>query len=72
MPDAGAAFSIAHCRGLVAFSRGDVPVGVDVERVRAFTPSLAARICAPREVPLAAGDDRLLTQLWTCKESHMK
>lgn len=72
LPGSGVEFSISHSRGLAACAVEDVTVGVDVERVRAFNPTLIRRICAPREEALTAGDDSLLTQLWTCKESHMK
>lgn len=71
LPNCGWEFSIAHSRGLAACAVENAPVGVDLERVRDFSPSLAARICGPEEESLAAGND-LLTQLWTCKESHMK
>lgn len=72
LPGSGVEFSISHSRGLAACAVEDVPVGVDVERVRAFNPTLIRRICAPGEEALTKEDDSLLTQLWTCKESHMK
>lgn len=67
-------FSISHSRGTAGCALETVPVGLDIERVRRFTPGLAEKICAPEEAAIICGADRdvLLTQLWTCKESHMK
>ena len=52
----------------------DVPVGLDVEPVRARAPGLAARILAPGEAlpdwP-TSGDGRLLAA-WTAKEAALK
>lgn len=71
LPGCGWEFSIAHSRGLAACAVEKAPVGLDLERVREFSSSLAARICGPGEQSLAVGNEPL-TQLWTCKESHMK
>lgn len=68
-------FSISHSHGLVACALAETPVGLDVERVRAFSPALAERVCAPGERAMlerAADPDSFLTRLWTCKESYMK
>lgn len=68
----GPHFSIAHSRGLIACAIEGVPAGLDIERVREFSPAMREKICTPGELSLTGGDSRLLTQLWTCKESHMK
>lgn len=65
-------FNISHSRGLAACALEAGPVGLDLERERIFAPGLAARICGGGEEALAAGNHSLLTQLWTCKEAHMK
>ena len=72
LPGLGVEFSIAHSRGLAACAVEDVPVGLDLEQVRMFSPAVVGRICTSGEEVLTAGNDSLLTQLWTCKESHMK
>lgn len=68
----GPQFSISHSRGLIACAIERGPVGLDIERVREFTPAMTERICTGGELELTGGDSGLLCQLWTCKESHMK
>ena len=68
----GPEFSISHSRGLAGCAVDSGPVGLDIERVRKFTPGMREKICTERELFLTGGDDSLLTQLWTCKESYMK
>lgn len=68
----GPEFSISHSRGVIGCAVGGGPVGLDIERVRAFTPGMIKKICTPGELLLTGEDDSLLTQLWTCKESYMK
>lgn len=68
----GPQFSISHSRGLIACAIEREPVGLDIERVREFSPGMIERICTPGEQLLTGGDRGLLTQLWTCKESYMK
>lgn len=67
-------FNISHSRGLVGCALENVPVGLDVEHVRKFSPGMMEKVCAPEEAKLVSGEDpdSRLTQLWTCKESHMK
>lgn len=68
-------FSISHSHGLVACGFSARPLGLDVERVRPFSPQLAGRIQAPGEEALAGAhpdSDSRWSQLWTCKESCMK
>lgn len=73
-PEPGCQFSISHSRGLVGCALESVPVGLDIERVRKFAPGVMEKICTPEEALMVSGEDRdsRLTQLWTCKESHMK
>lgn len=68
----GPEFSISHSRGLIGCAVDGGPVGLDIERVRRFTPGMRGKICTQGELLLTGGDDSLLTQLWTCKESYMK
>lgn len=73
-PEPGCQFSISHSRGLVGCALESVPVGLDIERVRKFSPDVIEKMCTPEEALMVSGEDRgsRLTQLWTCKESHMK
>lgn len=68
----GPEFSISHSRGVAGCAVDSGPVGLDIERVREFTPGMRGKICTQGELLLTGGDDFLLTQLWTCKESYMK
>ncbi len=65
-------FNISHSRGLAACALESFPVGLDLERERVFSSTLAARIRGEGEEALTGEDPSLLTQLWTCKEAHMK
>lgn len=68
-------FNLSHSGGLVACAAEETPVGVDVEKVRSFSPALLKRICTPREQELVSAcenKDSALTRLWTMKESYMK
>lgn len=67
----GCHFSISHSRGIAGCALEPVPVGLDVERERIFTPGMIGKICTEEEARLFNGSTQL-TQLWTCKESHMK
>lgn len=68
-------FSISHCSGLVCCALSKQGIGIDAERVRPFSESLAERICTPDELRLLASSANRsedLTALWTLKESMMK
>jgi len=73
-PEADRQFSISHSRGLAGCALERVPIGLDLERVRKFSAGMQDKICAVSERILISSEARdvLLTQLWTCKESHMK
>lgn len=73
-PEPDRQFSISHSRGLAGCALERVPIGLDLERVRRFSTGMREKICTRLEAEMVSGEDRdnLLTQLWTCKESHMK
>ena len=71
----GVHFSVAHCPDAVAVVVGDVPVGVDIERIRRRDPYAAARCLDPAEigrVEAASEPDREFFRYWTLKESYVK
>ncbi len=70
----GLQFNISHSHGLAVCGLSSLPLGVDVERARRFSPALRERTAAPEEAGLWQTDspDGTLTQLWTCKESYIK
>ena len=68
-------FSISHSGSLAVCALDGAPVGVDVQTVRAGSPRLLRRVCAPEERSwLAARKDspQAFTLLWTLKESLCK
>lgn len=71
-------FSLSHSDNLVAYCQADVPVGIDVERIRQVSPATANRICTENERRYLAnaknGEEWLLRFfiLWTRKEAVFK
>lgn len=68
-------FSISHCKEVVACAVADVPVGVDVERMRPFNESLARYVLSDEElqqVMKLPAPDVAFIRLWTVKESLLK
>ena len=51
------------------------PVGIDIERIRAYQPNVARRVCSDAEQKLLEQCEdpaRLFYRLWTLKESYVK
>lgn len=73
-PESDCRFNISHSRGVIGCALERVPVGLDLERVRKFSPGMIEKICTEEEAIMIGGEgrDAMLTQLWTCKESCMK
>jgi phosphopantethiene--protein transferase domain len=70
-------FNISHSGQWAVCALANVPVGVDVERLRKVNPGLAERFFSPDEVAtLKALPPEMQTtkfiQLWTLKESFLK
>lgn len=73
-------FSISHCGGLVVCAFANRPLGVDVEKIGPFLPSLTTKALSPEERELldsrvpADGRARqeLFFRLWTLKEALIK
>lgn len=70
----GIHFSIAHAHRLVVCALDEMPVGVDVERLRRLSQSLVNRFFSPAEAAYAQSDTSGLhaMQLWTRKEAYTK
>lgn len=71
----GPEFSISHCKEAIAVAIDEHPIGIDVESIRAISPSLmeytmnaqeCAFICSSEE------PDRSFIRLWTQKEAYLK
>lgn len=71
-------FSLSHTDGLVGVIVGDVPCGIDAERVKVFPESIVNRIFSDkdREMALSFEDDgdrdRYCARVWTRREAYGK
>lgn len=68
-------FSLSHCREAVACAVSNQPVGIDVESIREYKPSLAAYTMNDTELSIITASDRpdvAFTRLWTMKEARQK
>ena len=60
--------SISHSKDLVICAVSDVPVGIDVEKIRPYNPSVAHKIFHKEEIM----SDSRYTKEWTSLESYLK
>ena len=68
-------FNLSHSGRLAVCAVSDAPVGVDVERERKYSASVARRFFTPEEYDFVEkSDDRgnAFLQIWTRKESYLK
>jgi 4'-phosphopantetheinyl transferase len=68
-------FNLSHCRGLAACILAEVPVGIDAEYIRPYSPYAAMHALNPQElddISRAEEPDRLFFAYWTLKESCVK
>ncbi|MBO5577237.1 MAG: 4'-phosphopantetheinyl transferase superfamily protein [Ruminococcus sp.] len=74
----GICFNLSHSGHYAVCAVSDDTVGVDVEVMREFSPKLAKRVFTQQEISQAqqaypgCDSNRILTRLWTIKESIMK
>jgi 4'-phosphopantetheinyl transferase len=73
LPSQGTHWSLSHASDCVAAVTAPFPVGIDVERIAAFTPALRERCAGPSEWALAFPvDEALFCRFWTAKEAVLK
>ena len=68
-------FNVSHCKGLISCILADVPVGIDVEYVRTYSPYAAMHALSQQElddIDRAEDPDRRFFIYWTLKESCIK
>lgn len=71
-------FNYSHSRQGILCGLWDTEIGVDIERLIPWREKLVRRICHERERALLrktaeeAACERLLTRIWTAKESYLK
>ncbi|RLQ85195.1 4'-phosphopantetheinyl transferase family protein [Notoacmeibacter ruber] len=67
--------TISHSGTMAAAAHSDTPIGIDIERLRAFTPAVIQQFVSPTESRLLGpcpDDDPRLTLLWSAKEAVLK
>ncbi len=73
LPSLGIHWSVSHTSDCVAAVTAPCRIGIDVERITAFTASLKERLAGPSEWALASPiDDTLFCRFWTAKEAVLK
>jgi len=64
--------SLSHCEGFVAAIHGDVPVGIDVERISHRAQKIKNYFLRDEELGLLGEDNETLILAWSAKESIFK
>ncbi|OHD76443.1 MAG: hypothetical protein A2V99_09615 [Spirochaetes bacterium RBG_16_67_19] len=72
LPSQGVYWSLSHTTGQVAAVAAPHPVGIDIERITAFTAALKERVACSREWELSTVDELLFCRYWTAKEAVLK
>ena len=68
-------FNVSHCKGLAACIVADVPVGIDAEYIRPYSPYAAMHTMNRKElenISRSPDPNRLFFIYWTLKESCVK
>ena len=64
-------FNISHSKGYVVFIKDDIPIGVDIEKIRPAEDDLKEYISSELEKSYIK-DDKTFYEVWTNKESLTK
>lgn len=72
LSDRSAFISIAHCEDSVVCAVSQMPVGIDIEKIKPVKPGMAERICTPEELGYVGNDDTRFFEIWTAKEAWFK
>jgi phosphopantetheinyl transferase len=64
--------SLSHCDGYVAAIHGDVPVGIDVERISQRVQKIKNYFLRDEELELLGEENEALILAWSAKESIFK
>ena len=68
-------FNLSHSGGLALCALDSAPVGVDIQLVKKWRPSLPRRVCSESELAWLEGQPEpwaSFTLLWTLKEARVK
>jgi 4'-phosphopantetheinyl transferase len=73
LPSNGVYWSLSHTTDFVAAVAAPHRIGIDIERIAAFTAAVQDRVAGIREWELApAVDETLFCRYWTAKEAVLK
>ena len=73
LPSGGVYWSLSHTSDFVAAVTAPYPIGIDIEKIKSFTPALRERVAGTREWELSdTVDDILFCRYWTAKEAVLK
>ncbi len=67
--------TISHSGAMAAAALSDTPIGIDIERLRTFTPAVVQQFVSAaesRRLGHCPADDPRLTLLWSAKEAVLK
>lgn len=65
--------SLSHSENMVAAAVSDLPVGIDVEKIREISQKTASKVCSADEVSFVLVGDRAdFFRVWTLKEAYVK
>ena len=68
-------FNLSHCPKGCVVGVSDVPIGVDVQDIRDFSPRLVQFCCSPEEktrIAQSTQPNDEFTRIWAMKESYLK
>ena len=70
----GIYLSIAHCDELVVCAVHNVPIGIDIERIRPVNDKLINRVCTEEEAAYVRekDTDKRFCEIWVSKEAYVK
>ncbi len=71
-PDVPYHFNISHSGKYILCAVDDTPIGVDIEKPRAYNDRVAKRICTDEEYRYIDGDSVRFLEVWTRKEAYAK
>lgn len=74
-PAQGREFNLSHSGSLALCALDSAPVGVDIQLVKSWRPTLPGRVCSQEELDWLQGQPdfwRGFTTLWVMKESRVK
>lgn len=68
-------FNVSHCDTMVACILDEVPVGIDIEEIRAFNPKVVKKAFTDKEsnfIKNEGSPEEMFFKIWTLKECHVK